>query len=111
VALPRAHLIHAGYSLPFCAPGDFPGVWAGIRRALAQGGIFAGQLLGERDSWAGMRASTSFQTAAEVSDLLSGLEILRLDEAERDGQAISGPKHWHVYNILARQPTDRQSDC
>jgi hypothetical protein len=49
VTLPPAHLIHAGYSLPFCAPGDFRGVWAGIRRALAPAGIFAGQLFGLRD--------------------------------------------------------------
>jgi SAM-dependent methyltransferase len=104
VDLPHAHLIHAGYSLPFCAPGEFPGVWTGIRQALAPGGIFAGQLLGERDSWAGMRTSTSFQTADQVRRLLNGLEILRLDETERDGEAVSGQKHWHVYNILARQP-------
>jgi hypothetical protein len=23
--LPEAHLVHAGYSLPFCAPSEFPG--------------------------------------------------------------------------------------
>jgi tellurite methyltransferase len=48
-----AHLIHAGFSLPFCRPADFPAVWARIRRALAPGGIFGGELFGLRDSWAG----------------------------------------------------------
>jgi hypothetical protein len=32
------------------------------------------------------------------------LQILRLDETERDGQAYSGPKHWHTFDILARNP-------
>ena len=36
--LPSAHLIHAGFSLPFCAPREFPALWARIRRALAPAG-------------------------------------------------------------------------
>jgi SAM-dependent methyltransferase len=90
VTLPPAHLIHAGYSLPFCAPGDFRGVWAGIRRALAPAGIFAGQLFGLRDSWA-TNAGMSFHSLEQVKSLLDNLEVLRLDETERDGMAYSGP--------------------
>jgi tellurite methyltransferase len=45
VNLPRAYLIHAGFSLPFCPPQGFPAMWAQIRQALVPGGIFAGQLL------------------------------------------------------------------
>ena len=102
--LPSAHLVHAGYSVPFCPPEEFPGVWAGIRRALVPGGIFAGQLLGPRDSWAGAGSRMSFHGRDQVGGLLEGMEVLRLDEAEWDGTAISGAKHWHVYDILARQP-------
>jgi SAM-dependent methyltransferase len=102
--LPRAHLIHASYSLPFCAPGDFPDAWAGIRRALAPGGIFAGQLFGIHDSWAATRPYMSFHRPGQARQLLEGLQVLRLEETERDGTAVSGPKHWHVYDILARQP-------
>ena len=104
VTLPAAHLIHAGYSVPFCAPEDFPGVWAGIRGALLPGGIFAGQLFGIRDSWAGAGSRMSFHGRGQVDGLLEGLEVVRLDEAEWDGAAMSGPKHWHVYDILVRQP-------
>ena len=103
-ALPPAHLIHARYSLPFCDPGDFPDVWAAIRRALAPGGIFAGQLLGLHDSWAATSPHMTFHRLDQVEDLLDGLEVLRLDETERDGAAVSDPKHWHVYEILARAP-------
>jgi SAM-dependent methyltransferase len=101
--LSGADLIHAGYSLPFCPPAEFPAVWAGIRAALLPGGVFAGQLFGVRDSWAGS-AAMSFQAPEQVSELLDGLEVLQLREAEWDGEAVSGPKHWHVYDILARQP-------
>jgi SAM-dependent methyltransferase len=102
-ALPPAHLIHAGFSLPFCPPRQFPAVWAQIRRALVPGAIFAGQLFGARDSWADDPGMT-FHNRAEVSSLLDGLEILELRETERDGGAYSGPKHWHTYDILARDP-------
>jgi len=36
--------------------------------------------------------------------LLDGLDILRLEETERDAHAFSGPKHWHTFDILARKP-------
>jgi len=102
-ALPPSHLIHAGFSLPFCPPRQFPAVWAQIRRALVPGAIFAGQLFGTRDSWADDPGMT-FQSRAEVISLLDGLEILEMHESERDGEAYSGPKHWHTYDILARDP-------
>jgi SAM-dependent methyltransferase len=102
-ALPPAHLVHAGFSLPFCPPRQFPAVWAQIRGALVPGAIFAGQLFGTHDSWADDPGMT-FQNRAEVGSLLDGLEILELHESEQDGEAYSGPKHWHTYDILARDP-------
>ena len=102
-ALPPAYLIHAGFSLPFCPPRRFLAVWAQIRRALVPGAIFAGQLFGTRDSWADDPGMT-FHNRAQVISLLDGLEILELHESERDGEAYSGPKHWHTYDILARDP-------
>jgi SAM-dependent methyltransferase len=105
-ALPPAHLVHAGFSLPFCPPSQFPGVWEQIRRALVPGGIFAGQLFGTRDSWAADPGMT-FQDRSGVTRLLDGLEILELHETERDGEAYSGPKHWHTYDILAREPAQQ----
>jgi SAM-dependent methyltransferase len=106
VRLPRAHLVHAGFSLPFCAPGEFPLVWRRLRRALVPGGIFAGQLFGIHDSWAGDPDMT-FQDRPAVNTLLRGLDILALEETERDGEAFSGPKHWHIFDILAREPHRR----
>src|SRR5215469_5639856 len=103
VDLPRAHLIHAGFSLPFCPPREFPAVWTRIRMALVPGGIFAGQLFGRRDSWAD-DPNMTFHTRRDVQAVLAGLQILHLSETERDGQAFSGCKHWHTFDILARNP-------
>ena len=100
--IPPAHLIHAGFSLPFCAPRQFPALWTRISHGLLPGGIFAGQLFGIRDSWADDPDMT-FHNREEVTALLDGLEILTLNETERDGEAFSGPKHWHTFDILARQ--------
>jgi trans-aconitate methyltransferase len=106
--LPQAHLIHAGYSLPFCGPGQFPALWARVLGALVPGGIFAGQLFGIRDSWADDPGMT-FQDLDQVKNLLRGLETIQLRETERDGEASTGPKHWHIYDILARKLADRAS--
>ena len=47
----------------------------------------------------------TFHDRAAVEALLDGLEILALDEIDEDGAATSGPKHWHVFEVVARQPT------
>jgi SAM-dependent methyltransferase len=101
--LAPAHLIHAGFSLPFCPPEHFPGLWARIRGALLPGGMFAGQLFGANDSWAG-EPGMVFHDLQAVEGLLRGLEIVQLTESERDGESSIGPKHWHVFDILAREP-------
>jgi hypothetical protein len=106
--LPQAHLIHAGYSLPFCDPGQFPSLWTRIRSALVPGGIFAGQLFGVHDSWAA-DPSMVFQDLGQVRKLLDGMQVLQLHETERDGEASTGPKHWHVYDILAQAPHEQAS--
>ncbi len=103
MALPPADLVHAGFSVPFCAPGDFAQMWAGIRDALLPGGVFAGQLFGLRDTWAGSPRMT-FHRAEQVGELLNGTEVLHLSESEWDGEAGAGLKHWHVFDIMFRRP-------
>jgi hypothetical protein len=44
----------------------------------------------------------------QVEALLDGLDIIRLEETERDGHAFSGPKHWHTFDILARKPISKR---
>jgi hypothetical protein len=94
--------VYAGFSLPFCTPQHFPRLWEGIVAALTPGGVFAGQLFGEHDSWASNPERT-FHTRADVQTLLTPFEIDVLREVEEDGHAVSGPKHWHVFHIIARK--------
>jgi SAM-dependent methyltransferase len=102
VSLPPCELVYAGYSLPFTPPAHFAAVWGGLVRALKPGGHFAGQLFGERDTWAAL-PSMSTQSRAQALALLAPFEILTFDEREEDGSSFSGPKHWHIFDIIARR--------
>ena len=103
VAIPSVDLLWAGYSLFFCRPDRFADVWSTIRSAVRPGGRFGGQLLGDRDTWAPKDDISSFtQDAARA--LFDGWSIERFDEEDEDGEACSGPKHWHVFHVVARPP-------
>ena len=96
-------LVHASYSLPHVPRPAFDDAWWQVRSALSPGGWLAVDLFGDRDSWAGAPDET-FLTRAEVGGLLAGLDVVVLDEVEEDGEAFSGPKHWHTYAVVARAP-------
>lgn len=102
-ALPDADLVYAGYALPFVSPGLWPDVWAKVRAALRPGGWLAVNVFGVNDSWAGAEGMT-FLARAEVDALLDGLDVVVLEETDEDGTAFSGPKHWHVFDVVARRP-------
>jgi tellurite methyltransferase len=100
---PETDFVYAGYSLPFCKPEYFDRLWANITASIHPGGRFAGQLFGIRDSWADNPKMT-FHSAEQVNSLLvPGFEIETLREVDEDGEALSGPKHWHVFHIIARK--------
>ncbi|EWT02506.1 hypothetical protein N865_05330 [Intrasporangium oryzae NRRL B-24470] len=100
--LGRVDLVHAAYALPFIDPTDFPSVWQRLRDALNPGGWLAVDLFGDRDEWAETEGMT-FLNRSQVGELLEGLDVVRLDEEDEDGCAFTGPKHWHVFHVLARQ--------
>ena len=106
VDLPSAQLIHAGFSLPFCPPSDFSDVWDRLVTAVDDDGLFVGQLFGDRDGWAN-RDDMTFHNRVEVAFLLREFDVLALREQERDGESFSGPKHWHVFDIIARKSAGR----
>jgi SAM-dependent methyltransferase len=102
-ALPCADLIYAGYSLPYQPPESFERVWALVRASLRPGGWFAGNIFGERDEWAGA-ADMTFLDVPSVRALFDGTEIAHWYEEDEVGPAWSGPKHWHVVDVIARIP-------
>jgi SAM-dependent methyltransferase len=99
--LPPADFVYAGFALPFCEADRFPYVWADIRDALRPGGLFAGELFGPHDAWYG-RPAMNFHDRAGVTAMLAGMDILQLVEDDRRGMSFEGPKHWHVFHVIAR---------
>jgi SAM-dependent methyltransferase len=97
-----ADLVYAGLSLPFCKPADFEQVWRNIVVGVRPGGFFVGHLFGTHDTWAGTPDMT-FHSRVEVEELLSGFETVTFREQDEDGPAVGGPKHWHVFHVIARR--------
>lgn len=96
-------LFNASFSLPFCPPGEFAGVWARVRESIRSGGRFAGQLFGDRDSWAVIPDRTHHERSA-LDGLFTGFEFEELREEEKlDTDCAGEPKHWHVFHIVARR--------
>jgi tellurite methyltransferase len=102
---PEADLINSSYALPFCPPHQFGAVWHRVVASLRPGGRFSAQLFGDRDGWA-TQPDMSFQTREDAEELLRGLEVEHFDEVEEDGQtAVGDPKHWHLFQVVARKRT------
>jgi tellurite methyltransferase len=102
VILPLADLIHASFSLPFCEPEHFPTFWENIVDAIKPGGRFVGQFFGLRDSWAN-EPDMTFHTDDQIRAMLDAFEIESFHEQDEDGSSASGPKHWHVFTVIARK--------
>lgn len=101
-ALEPCHLLLSCATLPFVRPERFAPLWAAVRGALLPGAVLAVDLFDVRDDWAG--GDGTFHSREEALALLDGLEVVAMVEDERDGRAFSGPKHWHTFRVLARQP-------
>lgn len=98
----RFDLVVAGFCLFFLTASDFASFWPKLIGSLKPGGLFMGQILGPNDEWAD--EEHSFHTREQVDALLSGFEVLRMEEVDQDGARADGtPKHWHVFHILARK--------
>ena len=103
VVLPPVGLVWASLSLFFCDPGRFSDVWERIGAAVRPGGTFAGELLGDRDTWAALEDRTAMSRAAAEA-LFAGWTVERFEEEENDGEACGGPKHWHYFHVVATAP-------
>lgn len=105
VEIPACDLVNASFSLPFCDPEHFGLLWSRIIQAIVPGGRFAGQLFGDRDSWATI-PGRSHHARAEATRLLEELDLEQFDEQERDSVPLPGhpAKHWHIFHIIARRP-------
>jgi SAM-dependent methyltransferase len=106
VELPRFDLLYAAYALSFLSPTAFRSFWDQVRARLRPGGFLVVNIFGVHDTWAGGpdAQGMTFLDAAAVRRLLEGLWIVSLDVEDQDGDSFSGPKHWHVFDIVASRP-------
>jgi Methyltransferase domain len=103
VTVPPFDLLYAGYALSFLEPGAFRRFWTAVRARLRPGGLVAVNIFGVRDTWAGT-ADMTFLDLDAVHRLVDGLEVLEVLEEDADGDSFAGPKHWHVFDVIARRP-------
>ena len=101
--LDEVDLVFAAVSLPFCPPECFDSLWAQLVSAVRPGGWLAVNFFGPNDTWA-IEPDMTFHDRAAVDALLDGLDVRKLVESEFDGAAVSGPKHWHLFDVIARRP-------
>ena len=100
---PDADLVNSSFALPLCPPEHFPALWTRIGGSLRPGGRFAGQLYGERDSWAG-RAGLTVHARDQARALFDGWTIEMFEEEETDAVTPRGEaKHWHIFHLVARR--------
>lgn len=104
--LSPADVVYSGFALPFCTPQVFARLWTMVRASLIPGGWFAGELFGPNDEWA-TREGMNFHSREQVEELFDGMDVLELTEDDRDGSSPMGPKHWHVFHIIARIEGER----
>jgi hypothetical protein len=46
----------------------------------------------------------TFHSSEQVKSMfVDDFEIEALEEIEEEGEAFSGPKHWHIFDIIARK--------
>ena len=101
-AWPRADLVNASFALPLCPHERFSELWARLRASLLPGGRFAGQLYGERDSWAG-RPGLTVHGSDAARALFAGWTVEMFEEEETDTVTPRGEaKHWHIFHVVAR---------
>lgn len=103
-------LINAQFSLPFIDTNKIEEVLAKIAGSLIEEGVFVGQLFGERDEWS-KRENINFHTVDKIRVMLKNVEILKLEEEEKEGATVEGAyKHWHIIHIIFRKRREAAID-
>ena len=106
VELPPFDLLYAGYALPFIRPETFPRFWADVVARVRPGGFLVVNLFGVHDTWAERSGHDLRRRRARAGAARRPRGQPMCDELENDGDSFDGPKHWHVFDIVARRPVD-----
>lgn len=104
---PKSGVVIANSSLFFANPDQFEATWSNIKSSIEIGGVFAGDFMGFKDSWANnYRSPTAPLSESEVKALFSDFEIVRFFECdEKERTSLGRMKHWHTYSVVAVKRT------
>lgn len=104
---PKSGVVIANSSLFFADPKQFEATWNKIKSSIEIGGVFAGDFMGFKDSWANnYRNPTTPLSDLEVKALFSEFEIVRFFERDEGAKTSLGRmKHWHTYSVVAVKRT------
>lgn len=101
--LQKALLVNASLCLFFSRPDYFNDIWNEIVDSINIGGRFSGNLCGLHDSWA-VYENMTFHSQADIDRMFEKFDIEYFNETEQDVLlADRYPKHWHLYDIVARK--------
>jgi tellurite methyltransferase len=90
------------FCLFYLTPAEFDAFWPKVAGSIKQGGLFAGQFLGEDDDWREKGYAT--HNLSQVEELFVDFEMLHFDEEREVRDDIWGrPKYWHVFHVVARK--------
>ncbi|UTW01619.1 class I SAM-dependent methyltransferase [Marinomonas rhizomae] len=100
---PKSGVVIANSSLFFADPNYFDTTWSSIKSSIEVGGVFAGDFMGLKDSWAkNYRSPTSPLSESDVKALFSDFEIVRFFERDEKAKTLLGRvKHWPTYSVVA----------
>jgi tellurite methyltransferase len=101
--LPRANLLHASRSLPFCKENFWPNLWKAIETSVCENGWIIADFFGPEDDWVKAKEVTG-HSPNEIRKLFNGYEIKWFDEEKGSKQTVLGPeKFGHLISVIARR--------
>jgi trans-aconitate methyltransferase len=100
---PKSGVVIANSSLFFADQNQFKANWSLINSSIEVGGVFAGDFMGFKDSWAeNYRSPTAPLSESEVKGLFSNFEMVRFFERDEKAKTSLGRmKQWHTYSVVA----------
>lgn len=96
-------LASAMFALNFCDPTHFDTALQNIKASLKPGGVFCGQLFGDRDPWS-KNAGMTYPCGDHMRKLLTGFEVISFVEKETDNKDASDEvRSGHVFSFITKK--------
>ena len=101
-------LVNAQNSLSFIPPDQFDRVFESVLWSLKRGGVFAGQLVGDRDDWVSSRPDMTFSNAEKIEKRFTQMKLLAFREGEED-RRTAATQHRHFIRFIVQRPMGSSS--